>query len=190
MFGSALIALAAASVPASAGPAAPSVPAGAVPAAAASFPAGAVPAGYDPNVCDNRPVLMIVAGRIEDRARIQAYGRAIRDSGLYTRLGAYYINLPRTLAVFEGQPATGDSTLIVRFPCLAHARTFWYSTQYQREIVPLRTNPSAGSFTVTVVPEAPVPDALAGTVSAGGYARPFGPDAASAIPQVPDKPAR
>ena len=131
---------------------------------------------------------MVVAGLLKDRARLAAYAQAIRASGLYDTLGGYYMNSPRAVATFEGTPPPGASTLMVRFPCFAHARAFWYSTKYQREIVPLRLNPSAGDFTVTVYPEIAVPPYMSGRVQPGGYTPVPDPDVAAAIAQVPEKP--
>lgn len=128
------------------------------------------PAG---EVCDNRPVLMVVSGPTHDRARMQAYARAIAESGIYQRLGAYYINAPVPLATFEGPAPQGYTNLIVRFPCLAHARAFWNSRVYQEHIRPLRLNPSAGDYIVAVYPEAPVRADMAGAVGDNAYRRAF-----------------
>lgn len=117
------------------------------------FAAAAVVA---PGGCDNKPVLMVVAGPTRDRARMLAYGKAIADSKLYERLGGYYINAPVALDRFEGDPPPGYTTLIVRFPCLANARAFWNSEEYQKKIKPLRMSPSAGDYFVTVYPEVPI----------------------------------
>lgn len=125
--------------------------------------------GRNPGVCDNRPVYMVVAGPTFDRARMQAYGKAIADSGLYDTLGGYYINVPAPLETFEGTPPAGMATLIVRFPCLANARAFWYSKTYQEQIMPLRQNPSAGDYTVTVYPAAALPAYMAGRVGSADY---------------------
>lgn len=135
--------------------------------------------------CDGKPVLMVIRGLIHDRERIQKYGAAIRESGLYDRLGAYYINVPRPLATFEGAPPANDSMLIVRFPCLAHARAFWNSKVYQQTIVPLRRDPNAGDFTVTVYPELAPPAYMAGRVESGVYTSIPEPSIAAAIPQTP-----
>lgn len=133
-----------------------------------------------PEICDNQPVLMVVAGPTHDRARMLAYGKAIADSRLYQKLGGYYVNLPRPLATFEGEPPTGYTTLIVRFPCFANARAFWNSREYQEKIKPLRLNPSAGDYVVTVYPEAPVREDMVGKVGDAAYQAAF--DAAG-VPQ-------
>lgn len=125
------------------------------------------------SACEGPPVLMVVAGPTHDRARMIAYGKAIADSGLYQKLGGYYLNVPRPVATFEGEPAVGYSTLIVRFPCLANAQAFWNSAEYQQKIKPLRLNPSAGDYLVTVYPEAPLRADMAGKVGAAAYLHPF-----------------
>ena len=123
----------------------------------------------DEKICDNRPVVMIIEGALKDRNRLAAYAAAIRASGLYPRLAGYYLINPRPVAVFEGASPPDRSVLAVRFPCLAHARTFWNSRQYRETIMPLRQNPPAGDFTVTVHMELPVPDYMAGRVAPGAY---------------------
>jgi uncharacterized protein (DUF1330 family) len=124
------------------------------------------------STCDE-PVIMVVAGPTIDRARMMAYGRAIAESQLYQRLGGYYINVPRPLATFEGTPPDGYTTLMVRFPCLANAQAFWNSRVYQEEILPLRQNPSAGEYIVTVYAEAPLREDMVGKVGDDGYRAEF-----------------
>lgn len=80
--------------------------------------------------CDGRPVIMVVSGPVHDAARLRAYGQALAASGLYPLLGGYYLNAPRPIDVFEGPAPGTDSLLMVRFPCLAHARAFWNSRAY------------------------------------------------------------
>ena len=120
-------------------------------------------------VCDSKPVLMVVYGPTHDRDRMIAYGKAIADSGLYNKLGGYYINAPRPLATFEGTLPPTTSLLIVRFPCLANARAFWFSKDYQQNIKPLRLNPSAGDYVVAVYPEIPVRADIADKVGDNAY---------------------
>lgn len=131
-------------------------------------PAGHMP-DLDPQACDGHPVIMVVSGDLHDLERLGAYAAAIRSSGLYDQLGGYYMNYSQPIAVFEGAPPRNRSTLMVRFPCLAHARAFWYSRQYQHEIKPMRLEPPAGDFTVTVYAERELPDALKTWASPGGY---------------------
>ncbi len=144
---------------------------------------GALPDSNAPppsnDLCDE-PVLMVVAGPTHDRARMLAYGEAIARSGLYRQLGGYYVNSPRPLATFEGDPPQGYTTLIVRFPCLANAQAFWNSRVYQEEILPLRQNPAAGTYHVTVYPEAPLREEMVGQVGDNGYRASFD---ARAVPQ-------
>ena len=119
----------------------------------------------DPVKCDNRPVVMLIEGTIRDSARLAAYADAIRSSGLYQRLGGYYLINPRPVAVFEGEAPPQRSMLAVRFPCFAHARAFWNSKAYREKIIPLRSDPSAGDFTVTVHLELPIPPYMKGRVT-------------------------
>jgi uncharacterized protein (DUF1330 family) len=154
-------------------------------ALAASAAAPAIPGVPDPTICDNKPVLMVVAGPTHDRARMIAYGQAIADSKLYEKLGGYYVNVPQPLATFEGEGPKGYTTLIVRFPCLANARAFWLSREYQDKIIPLRRNPSAGDYVVTVYPEAAVRPDMVGKVGDNAYQVPFD---ASTVPQIPHAP--
>lgn len=129
-----------------------------------------------PEPCDDKPVYMVVAGPTHDRGRMQAYAKAIADSGLYQKLGGYYVNSPRALATFEGEPPQGYTTLIVRFPCLANAKAFWYSKEYQEKIRPLRLEPSAGDYVVTVYPEIAPRDDLAGKLGDNAYRARFSSD--------------
>lgn len=109
-----------------------------------SAEAGAKAAGAD------RPVYMVVAGETIDVERMANYARALAESGLYGKAQGYYINSPRPIDTFEGEPPPNFVTLIVRFPSIEAAREFWYSPQYQDDIRPMRLNPSAGNYTVTV----------------------------------------
>lgn len=134
--------------------------------------------------CDNKPVFMVVAGLTHDRAIMQSYAKAIAESGLYGQLAGYYVNSPLPIAVFEGDVPKNFATLIVRFPCLAHARAFWYSDVYQTKIKPLRTETNAGDYTVTVYPEIPVAPHMEDRVKDGGYTVQFGSEVTDSIPQV------
>lgn len=148
---------------------------------AAAAPASMPAVTSAPRACDNHPVLMVVAGPTRDRARMIAYAQAIAKSQLYQKLGGYYLNGPQTLATFEGAPPASYTTLIVRFPCLANAEAFWHSKVYQETIVPMRKNPSAGDYIVTVYPEVPMRADLVGKVGDDSYRAPFD---GRGIPQV------
>lgn len=124
------------------------------------------------STCD-APVYMVVEGRTLDRDRMIAYARAIAASEIYQKLGGYYVTVPRPLAVFEGEVPPDYVNLTVRFPCIENARAFWYSRVYQEEILPLRQNPSAGDYTVTVYAEAPLRDDMVGKVDEGRFSFDF-----------------
>lgn len=134
--------------------------------------------------CDNKPVVMVVSGVTHDRKQMQAYGKAIQDSGIYATLAGYYLNAPIPVAVFEGDVPSNYATLIVRFPCLAHAKAFWYSDVYQNTIKPMRTETNAGEYTVTVYPELPEAGYMSGKVADNAYSVTFGTEATDSIPQA------
>lgn len=115
------------------------------------------PAGPDgaAEAC-NQPVRMVVFGEIRDREAFAAYPKAIFASGLYPKVQGYYEAITPALEVFEGDPPPGRGVVISRFPCLEAARQFWYSDQYQKEIMPLREG--IAEFEVLVLPGLPVPD--------------------------------
>lgn len=157
----------------------------------AALPAGLAAETPDEAVCEGPPVIMMVRGELDDRAQLRRYAEALQESGLYPKLGGYYLNAPVPLAVFEGEVPVNESTLLVRFPCLAHARAFWFSRAYQEQVRPVRLKPSAGRFTVMVYPEIPVPSHMQGRVTPPEFTPQPGPEVVAAVPQVspPPEPA-
>ncbi|WP_296719963.1 DUF1330 domain-containing protein [Erythrobacter sp.] len=132
------------------------------------------------STCD-APVYMVIEGRTLDRERMMDYGRAIAESDLYQKLGGYYVTIPRPLEVFEGDVPPDYVNLTVRFPCIANARAFWNSRAYRETILPIRQNPSAGDYIVTIYGEAPLREDMVGRVGDNRYIADFtDPD----IPQV------
>jgi uncharacterized protein (DUF1330 family) len=115
------------------------------------------------STCD-APVFMVVEGRTFDRDRMLAYGKAIAESRLYEELGGYYVTVPRPLEVFEGEVPADYVNLTVRFPCIENARAFWNSRVYREEILPIRQDPPAGDYTVTIYAEAPLREDMVGKV--------------------------
>jgi len=138
-------------------------------------------AGPPPQSTCDQPVVMVVTGLTLDRERMGQYARAIAESKIYETLGGYYLNVPRTLAVFEGTEDPRATTITVRFPCIENARAFWYSKTYRETILPLRQNPSAGDYSVRVYPEAPLRADMVGKVGDNAYLAEFPTDG---IPQV------
>jgi len=124
------------------------------------------------STCINESVIMVVSGETLDRARMGQYAKAIVDAGLYPLNKGYYLNIPKPIDVFEGEVSDNHATLMVRFPSLGAARAFWDSDTYQNEIKPLRLNPSAGDYTVTVYKELDLPGYMKGQVSQSAYACP------------------
>ena len=118
---------------------------------------------------DNKPVIMLVAGRTLDAGRMRDYAIALQQSDLYPNARGYYLNNPRPVRILEGDPDVNDVALMVRFPSECSAVNFWYDDFYQSEIKPLRLNPSAGDYVVTLYDEASLPPYMAGKVGDGSY---------------------
>lgn len=139
-------------------------------ATALSFSA-CVPAtpASDQTTCQSEAVIMVVSGETLDRVRMGQYAKAIADAGIYPKNQGYYLNIPKPIDIFEGDISDNHATLMVRFPSLKAARAFWNSEVYQNEIKPLRLNPSAGDYTVTVYKELDLPDYMKGQVSQSKY---------------------
>ena len=120
--------------------------------------------------CDSKkPVIMLVAGRTLDAERMRDYAIALGSSELYPNARGYYLNIPRPVRVLEGEPDVNDVALMVRFPSECSAVNFWYDDFYQNEIKPLRLNPSAGDYVVTLYNEADLPPYMAGKVAYNAY---------------------
>ena len=120
--------------------------------------------------CDNeKPVIMLVAGRTLDAKRMRDYAIALGSSDLYPNARGYYLNIPRPVRVLEGTPDADDVALMVRFPSECSAVNFWYDEFYQTEIKPMRLNPSAGDYVVTLYNEADLPPYMAGKVGDNAY---------------------
>ena len=121
--------------------------------------------------CDSeKPVIMLVAGRTLDADRMRDYAIALGRSDLYPNARGYYLNIPRPLRVLEGEPDANDVALMVRFPSECSAVNFWYDDFYETEIKPMRLNPSAGDYVVTLYDEADLPSYMAGKVGDNTYA--------------------
>ena len=118
---------------------------------------------------DTKPVIMLVAGRTLDAGRMRDYAIALQQSDLYPNARGYYLNNPRPVRILEGEPDVNDVALMVRFPSECAAVTFWYDDFYQSEIKPLRLNPSAGDYVVTLYDEASLPPYMAGKGGDGSY---------------------
>jgi hypothetical protein len=120
--------------------------------------------------CDSeQPVIMLVAGRTLDAERMRDYAIALSSSDLYPNAQGYYLNSPRPIRVLEGAPHADDVALMVRFPSECSAVNFWYDDFYQTEIKPMRLDPSAGDYVVTLYSEADLPAYMAGKIGDNAY---------------------
>ena len=120
--------------------------------------------------CDGEtPVIMVVAGRTLDRAQMGKYAQALAQSGLYPKARGYYLNNPRPIRHLEGKPHADDVALMVRFPSECAALTFWNSDEYQNNVKPLRLNPRAGDYIVTLYSETALPSYMDGLVADNAY---------------------
>ena len=119
------------------------------------------------------PVYMVVSGPTLDGRRMGAYAAKLAETGIYAEVGGYYLNAPRPIEIFEGDVDPRHATLMVRFPCLENARRFWNSRVYQETIKPLRLDPPAGDYTVTVYAESDLPEHMRGGVDAATYTAGF-----------------
>ena len=120
--------------------------------------------------CDGKtPVIMVVAGRTLDRAQMGKYAQALAQSGLYPKAKGYYLNNPRPIRHLEGNPHADDVALMVRFPSECAALTFWNSDEYQNNVKPLRLNPRAGDYIVTLYSETALPSYMDGLVADNAY---------------------
>jgi uncharacterized protein (DUF1330 family) len=101
------------------------------------------------------PVYMVVIGEITDPDRMQAYTEALAESLLYRQHEGYYAALGKPVEMLEEEWPSHQGLVLARFPSREHARRFWDSDKYQKEIKPLRAG--AGRFTVGLFEELPVP---------------------------------
>jgi len=104
---------------------------------------------------ESKPALMIVEGDNEKPEQYERYTKALIESGLYEKLGAYYITVGSPKEVFEGEWAEQKFMAVVRFPCLARAQQFWHSDAY-KALKPLRAG--AGDVRSLLFEEFEVPE--------------------------------
>lgn len=104
---------------------------------------------------EHQPVFMVVIGEITDREKMKAYSEALAESLLYEQHQGYYAAIGRPVEMLEEEWPSNQGLVLARFPSREHARRFWNSGKYQKEIKPLRAG--AGRFTVGLFEELPIP---------------------------------
>ncbi len=114
----------------------------------------------------SEPVLMVVTGTISDPLRMRSYGQAIQAAEIYPATSGYYLHIGQPIDIFEGEYPQGAFTVIAKFPCLEHARAFWYSEAYQA-IIPLREG--AADVLVRVYRELEAPEFMRGRLEEARY---------------------
>ena len=100
----------------------------------------------NPDLCGQKPVVMVVDGVTNDRKQMAVYGQALKESGLHQNAGSYYLNDPRPLRILEGDRNHNHVTLLIKFPSECAAIDFWKSPTYNQKIKPLRKK--AGDYTI------------------------------------------
>jgi len=104
-----------------------------------------------------KPAIMIVEGDNQKPEQFEYYAETLRASGLYEKLGAYYVTVGDPNEVFEGEWIEQKFMVVVRFPCLQRAQQFWHSDTY-KAIKPLREG--AGDVRSLVFEEYEIPEGL------------------------------
>ena len=83
---------------------------------------------------------MVVSGKTLDSDRMQIYGKAIRDAGLYPEALGYYLNDPRPCHTLEDNLKTNRAKLVIRFPPDCAATRFWHTKAFQGYLKTLGEN--------------------------------------------------
>lgn len=124
---------------------------GAVPPDGLPDPAIPTRANVTPVKADG-PVLMIIEGTASDEDRMERYRNILLP--MMFDLGSYYVvfDLGGSVEVLAG---AWDEAIfaISRWPSRSAAESFWLSSRYQNDAIPLRL--SVGRFEVALIPETP-----------------------------------
>ncbi|MDX2224398.1 MAG: DUF1330 domain-containing protein [Rhodospirillaceae bacterium] len=102
-----------------------------------------------------RAAYLVVEIQNLDRTKSKPYGEALRRSQIVARHGGVYKFSGAPAAVLEGSWPEGRSLVVERYPCLDAIKQFWYSAEYQKDIMPLRAG--SGEYLVTAFEELPPP---------------------------------
>jgi uncharacterized protein (DUF1330 family) len=118
-------------------------------------PAGSATTGTLPNLAGiancTRPAYLVVWIDNLDRTKSAAYGDALRKTQIVPSYGGEYKATGKPSLLLEGTWPEGRAVVVEKYPCLEAIKTFWYSDQYQKEVMPLRAG--SGDYTVAAFEE-------------------------------------
>jgi uncharacterized protein (DUF1330 family) len=98
-----------------------------------------------------RPAYLVVWIDNLDRSKSAAYGEALRRTQIVASYGGEYKATGTPALLLEGSWPPGRGLVIEKYPCLEAIKRFWYSEQYQKELMPLRAG--SGDYTVAAFEE-------------------------------------
>jgi len=112
-----------------------------------------VPAQQTNDRC-NEPVDMMILSIVHDEVRYNAYRSSLQELGTLEVFGGKILALGTRLVaepeMLEGNWPKNRHTFVIRWPCVAAARSFWDSEAYQQTHLPLRVG--AGEFNIALFP--------------------------------------
>ena len=98
-----------------------------------------------------RPAYLVVWIDNLDRAKSGPYGDALRKTQIVPSYGGEYKATGKPSLLLEGTWPEGRAVVVEKYPCLDAIKKFWYSDQYQKEVMPLRAG--SGDYTVAAFEE-------------------------------------
>jgi uncharacterized protein (DUF1330 family) len=98
-----------------------------------------------------RPAYLVVWIDNLDRAKSGPYGDALRKTQIVPSYGGEYKATGKPSLLLEGTWPEGRAVVVEKYPCLEAIKKFWYSEQYQKEVMPLRAG--SGDYTVAAFEE-------------------------------------
>jgi uncharacterized protein (DUF1330 family) len=98
-----------------------------------------------------RPAYLVVWIDNLDRTKSGPYGDALRKTQIVPSYGGEYKATGKPSLLLEGAWPEGRAVVVEKYPCLDAIKKFWYSEQYQKEVMPLRIG--SGDYTVAAFEE-------------------------------------